>query len=281
LRAKNTSDEVYSATKWRDLRKKNFPVLFHCGFCQSKKDENDFSSYNEGEIETVLRYVIKLIKFGIGDKKITAEDIGVVTPYKAQSEKLKKVLPKDVEVGTTEYFQGREKLIMIISTVKSKADIGFLADARRLNVCLTRAKALMIVVGNAETLQVKLNKNFLIKKSQIYFKFQKDKVWRKFIVYCKENDACVGAKFNMIEKKRKRNPKLSKNRKPNMKKEVELKLESPKESDQKTTTKDDDLGDTDSIIDDRETKEDYESELKDMHQELIEKISKIEISVKN
>jgi helicase MOV-10 len=120
--------------------------------CASKKEGK--SSYNNGEINIVSSYVNNLIKSGLKNNKITAEDIGVVTPYKAQSEKLKKVLPKNVEVGTTEYFQGREKLIMIISTVKSKAGIGFLKDERRLNVCMTRAKALMIVVGNAETLQV-------------------------------------------------------------------------------------------------------------------------------
>jgi helicase MOV-10 len=152
LRAKNTSDEVMSGMNWKKLSNKQFPVLFHNEMCASKKEGK--SSYNNGEINIVSSYVNNLIKSGLKNNKITAEDIGVVTPYKAQSEKLKKVLPKNVEVGTTEYFQGREKLIMIISTVKSKAGIGFLKDERRLNVCMTRAKALMIVVGNAETLQV-------------------------------------------------------------------------------------------------------------------------------
>lgn len=155
LRAKSSSDEVMLGTKWRELPNKKFPIIFHSNETPSELFHGT-SSYNDGEADLVLKYIRNLLDTKIGGRKIAEGDIGVVTPYLAQRDKLKRILPRAVEIGTSEYFQGREKLIIIISTVKSKAGVGFLSDERRLNVCLTRAKALMIIVGNPETLQVTL-----------------------------------------------------------------------------------------------------------------------------
>lgn len=62
---------------------------------------------------------------------------------------------EDVEIATVDSFQGREKEIILISTVRSnnKDQIGFVKDERRMNVMLTRAKRLMIVVGNSYSLK--------------------------------------------------------------------------------------------------------------------------------
>ena len=86
----------------------------------------------------------------------------VISPYKKQVFKLKghlfrsKLDPsqrKLVEVETIDGFQGREKDIILFSSVRSGNKIGFLQDYRRMNVALTRAKHLLVVVGKFDTLK--------------------------------------------------------------------------------------------------------------------------------
>jgi helicase MOV-10 len=58
-------------------------------------------------------------------------------------------------IGTTEEFQGQERLIMILSTVRSSInspEIGFLSNEKRFNVAVTRAQALLIVIGDSKLL---------------------------------------------------------------------------------------------------------------------------------
>lgn len=99
---------------------------------------------------------------------IGVEDIGIITPYHAQRCKIGRVLmgnPKlrGIKVGSVEEFQGQERRIIIMSTVRSSADylrydmkhtLGFVANPRRLNVAITRAQALMIIVGNPTVLSL-------------------------------------------------------------------------------------------------------------------------------
>ena len=86
--------------------------------------------------------------------------IGIIAPYSAQVGLLKALFRDrpcglDVEVGTVDGFQGREKDIVIVTAVRSNdcGSIGFVADARRLNVALTRAKKALFVIGHADTLR--------------------------------------------------------------------------------------------------------------------------------
>lgn len=109
---------------------------------------------------------------------MSTDDIGVITPFKAQHEKIEKRLKEEnlggVEVGTVELFQGREKNITILSTVRSKVltlddqlHLGSLSHPKRLNVAITRAKSLMIVIGDAKTLKRDKNWHFVLKTCQL------------------------------------------------------------------------------------------------------------------
>ena len=112
---------------------------------------------NLEEAIKVRDWVEKLRASGENDK-----DIGVITPYNAQVSLIKKlVVSDDLLVGTVERFQGRERKVIIISTVRSIPSCtlpnvryrpGFLCDPKRANVALTRCMALEIVVGNPFTL---------------------------------------------------------------------------------------------------------------------------------
>lgn len=157
LRAKVAEPERSFGTRWCRVDNRHFPVLFHCVTSPSQIIRGGTSSYNVGEVKKVSFYVKQLLQFGIDGKEVDEKDIGIVTPYNAQLNKIREELwyLKDVEIGTAEYYQGREKKIIIMSTVKSRGHVGFLKSEKRLNVCLTRAKSLLIVVGNAHTLKVK------------------------------------------------------------------------------------------------------------------------------
>ncbi len=84
---------------------------------------------------------------------VTPEQIGIITPYSAQVRTLRMLLPETVEVNSVDGFQGREKECIVISLVRSnsKGDVGFLAETRRMNVALTRARRKLIVIGDSAT----------------------------------------------------------------------------------------------------------------------------------
>src|SRR4029078_4009080 len=82
-------------------------------------------------------------------------DVAVIAPYAAQVRWLReRASDPAVEIDTVDGFQGREKEALVISLVRStrEGEIGFLADTRRMNVALTRARRKLIVVGDSATL---------------------------------------------------------------------------------------------------------------------------------
>lgn len=109
---------------------------------------------NAGEARVVGLLVRDLVERGL----VAAEDIGVITPYAAQSARLQRELStfidQGLEVDSVDGFQGREKRVIVFSAVRSNesAEVGFLADERRLNVAITRAKHKLVVVGDSATL---------------------------------------------------------------------------------------------------------------------------------
>jgi AAA domain/SAM domain (Sterile alpha motif) len=119
---------------------------------------------NGREAQTVLHIVSNLLQSSSSSPSsssavLRAKDIGVVAPYSGQVQLLRKMfdrhdLQRGVDVASIDGFQGREKEIIVFSTVRSNAhrNIGFLADWRRLNVAITRARCGLVVVGDSSTL---------------------------------------------------------------------------------------------------------------------------------
>ena len=106
------------------------------------------SIVNHLEARIALKVATDYMKAGVSEK-----DIGIISPY---ADQVKLISEKtDIEVKTVDGFQGREKEIIIISTVRSNeyGQIGFLKDLRRLNVAITRAKRKLIIIGNSDTLK--------------------------------------------------------------------------------------------------------------------------------
>lgn len=119
-----------------------------CGF-EEKLETESQSLYNPEEAHLLIKILENfLAKYAV--------NTAVITPYKAQANYLKNSLEHlpQVRVGTVDSFQGQESEAVFISLVRSneKNEIGFLADTRRLNVALTRAKKKLIVIGDSATL---------------------------------------------------------------------------------------------------------------------------------
>ena len=113
-------------------------------------EPDGLSKRNPQEAAIVVKKVEQLFEAGVLPK-----DIAVIAPYAAQVRLLREELRiPAVEVDTVDGFQGREKEAVVISLVRSNAEneIGFLADARRMNVALTRARKKLIVIGDSSTL---------------------------------------------------------------------------------------------------------------------------------
>ena len=128
----------------------NRPVIF-LDIKGMERVERGGSRLNEAEAKLVKRIVNTLKDLGI-----KGEEIGIITPYKAQREHIKQLLrdnDNDVEVGTVDSFQGREKDVIVFS-VTSTNNLDFVEDEDRLNVAFTRAKKKLIVVGNAESIEL-------------------------------------------------------------------------------------------------------------------------------
>lgn len=106
------------------------------------------SLYNKYEARIVGKIVMKLLEMGVDEKRI-----GVISPYDDQVRLLRNLL--EVEVKSVDGFQGRERDVIVISLVRSNREgkLGFLKDMRRLNVAITRARRLLVVVGDSATLR--------------------------------------------------------------------------------------------------------------------------------
>ena len=123
-----------------------------------------FGRVNKAEAELTLlalqNYFNKIGKQRLLDERI---DVGIISPYRAQVQLLRRMLMKweffkpfrrQISVNTVDGFQGQERDIIVISLVRSNDDgqIGFLRDLRRMNVAITRARMKLIILGDRETM---------------------------------------------------------------------------------------------------------------------------------
>lgn len=119
------------------------------GFEEQVEPEGE-SRLNAEEARLVGQKVRQLI-----DLSVAPADIAVIAPYAAQVRLLRDRLPiPGLEIDSVDGFQGREKEAVVVSLVRSnpEGDIGFLGDVRRMNVALTRARRLLLVIGDSATL---------------------------------------------------------------------------------------------------------------------------------
>lgn len=121
--------------------------------CEGEEQHEGTSHANMREAQTVVQ-VIHLLLAG---SDVQPEGIGIITPYNAQVRMLREMLrdAPAIEINSVDGFQGREKDVIVVSTVRASeaGTTGFLSDARRMNVTVTRAKRGLVVCGNSQTLQ--------------------------------------------------------------------------------------------------------------------------------
>jgi superfamily I DNA and/or RNA helicase len=120
---------------------------------EEERSDDDPSTRNPGQAERVAAEVKRLVRRGVRPK-----DVAVITPYEAQARVLRGLLVElrreGLEVGTVDGFQGREKEAVVVDLVRSndRGEVGFLADVRRMNVAITRARRFLLVLGDGATL---------------------------------------------------------------------------------------------------------------------------------
>lgn len=120
---------------------------------EEQRTQEDPSTRNPDQAARVVLEVMRFLARGVAP-----EDIAVITPYEAQARLLRGGLAdargRGLEVGTIDGFQGREKEVVVVDLVRSNDEgaLGFLADTRRMNVALTRARRALLVVGDSATL---------------------------------------------------------------------------------------------------------------------------------
>ena len=155
------------SVEWRGILDYDTPMAWidtaETGAHEEYAGEN-FGRINRAEAEATVASLRQYMA-NIGRQRIEDEhiDVGVISPYRAQVQLLRRLIRADaalkplrpsISVGTVDGFQGQERDIIIISTVRDndKGEIGFLRDLRRMNVAITRARMKVIVVGSVQTL---------------------------------------------------------------------------------------------------------------------------------
>ena len=132
--------------------------------CNEEFIGENYGRINKSEaelsIEQLKGYITKIGRERFLDERI---DVGMISPYKAQVQYLRRLVRNDaffkpyrqaITINTVDGFQGQERDVILISLVRANEEgqIGFLNDLRRMNVAITRARMKLIILGNASTL---------------------------------------------------------------------------------------------------------------------------------
>ncbi|KAH8307269.1 hypothetical protein KR044_008695, partial [Drosophila immigrans] len=162
----------------------NHGTFFHGIKGENMQEMDSPSWFNPAEARHIFLTSIHLYR-----RNVQPAQIGILTPYAKQVKSIRDMfiaanvaMPK---IGTAEEFQGQERDVILISTVRSSHsmittdlnhNLGFVQCRRRMNVGISRARALLIVIGNPCLLAL-------------------DENWRKLIVYCAQNNAYFGCEL--------------------------------------------------------------------------------------
>jgi helicase MOV-10 len=180
---------THSLERLDELPTKRFPLIFHGIVGKDQREGSSPSFFNIEEATQVKKYCMELTSRG-RKNRVDPKDIGVITPYHMQRHKISTLLAKSklqgIKVGSVEEFQGQERKVIVLSTVRSsnenvmadiRRNLGFVAEPRRFNVAITRARALLIVIGNPQILSL-------------------DPLWRSFLNYIHTNGGWRGREVN-------------------------------------------------------------------------------------
>ncbi|KAJ7730393.1 P-loop containing nucleoside triphosphate hydrolase protein [Mycena maculata] len=183
---------VNGTIAWSGLPDPRLPLLFIGSESGEECVDERASWYNPGEIKCTVDTIISLLAEGaLSSPPLQASDIGVMSPFREQVWKLREDLRKEklnaVDVGTVEDYQGREMRVCIISCVRSSTrflkddlsrGLGLVYERKRMNVAITRAKELLVVIGNGAILQ-------------------QDPFWRSFLQFTLRNKLYVGPPLDL------------------------------------------------------------------------------------
>lgn len=147
--------ETASIFPKNDLRRADAAVFFYSVQTICSRTQFNPSWINKGECASVQVFYKKLL-----EKGVPPNYVGIISPYQEQVRIIRSAIEADglalPKVGSVEEFQGQERMIILISTVRSKRrkedkefGLGFVSHPKRINVAISRARSMLVVFGNA------------------------------------------------------------------------------------------------------------------------------------
>ncbi|XP_058826639.1 probable RNA helicase armi [Topomyia yanbarensis] len=174
-------ENIYDILPVKSIKHPHYGMVFWGVNGVNKQTPESPSWFNPAEAKSVFNFLLKLYKKGV-----RPEDIGVITPYQQQVKTIRRILDESnlqkPKIGSVEEFQGQERLVILISTVRTSKSqlqsdlqhaLGFVASPRRLNVAISRAKSLLVIFGSPQLLSA-------------------DKQWQKLLHKAVNNDTYCG-----------------------------------------------------------------------------------------